>query len=71
MCRSSINLVCAFTSDTLHILFGQYIDVIFVILPTMALYSNVSVILITQVYLIFLHLVMNIVRIVRDYIFPS
>ena len=30
-----------FTSDTLHVLFRQYVDVI---LPTMALYSNVLVI---------------------------
>ena len=41
-----------FTSDTLDTLFGQYIDVI---LPTMSLYSNISVILIERFYLIFLH----------------
>jgi len=45
-----------FTSDTLDTLFGQYIDVI---LPTMSLYSNISVILIERFYLIFLHSVIS------------
>jgi len=68
LCAAAASIwFCIFTTDTLHVPFGQYIDVIFL---TMALYPNVLVILIKQLYLIFFAF-SHIVRIVRYYILPS